>query len=257
MEILICDILKYLNDYISDFSLAEDFDNVGLLIGDENLKVKNVIISLDVTSNVVKKAVAENANLIIAHHPIIFNPLKRIKFKSLIYKVIKNDISVISMHTNFDKAAFGVSFCLAKALLLNDIKILEHSMGFGRIGVLKTELKFNSFLRYVSEKLNTPVKGVKTSKLIKRVAVISGAGGFGLSAALKEKADALVTGEVKHNVLLEAFEEDFCLVDASHFATEKVFCAPLAKILNERFNGFGVNFQITKEENPCCYYLGD
>ncbi len=254
IKILIGDVLKYFDEEIADVSLAEDFDNVGLLVGDENLKVENVMVSLDVTKNVVKMAKREKVNLIISHHPIIFNPIKRIDFNSLIYEIIKNDISIISMHTNFDRSSFGVSFCLAKALLLDDIEILKDSMEFGRVGNLKKPITFDYFLEYVSKKLNTPVKGVKTTRLIKRVAVVSGSGGFALNAAIKSKADALVTGDVKHNLLLEAFDKDFCVVDASHFATERVFCLPLVENLSKRFSNLGVKFIVASEEDPCIYY---
>lgn len=242
---------------MAPFKTAEEFDNVGLLVGDLDSAVSGGVVCLDVTAEVVETAIKKKAELIISHHPIIFNPLKKISNKSLIGKLLKNKISVISAHTNLDKAEKGVNFFLANALKLLNVKVLEQSMGYGRIGELKESLSFLEFLKYVSKKLKTLVKAVKTSKQIKKVAVVSGSGYFALDAAMKARADALITGESKHNVLIEAHEKNFCFVDASHFATENVFCEPLVEILNERFKKDGVSFFKTIQKNPAVFAFGE
>ena len=249
-------VLDYINT-IAPFSTAQDFDNVGLLIGDLHSDFNRCIVCLDVTRNVFKQAVEEKANLIISHHPVIFNGLKAILKKDLLYDILKTKISIISAHTNLDVAQFGVSFNLAQAIELLDVQILEESMNFGRIGNLKKELECDEFIKHVSKKLKTTVKAVKSSKKIKRVAVVSGSGYFALKAAIKKGADALVTGESKHDILVEAFEKNFCFVDASHFATEVVITLPLVDILNKKFKDDEVVFFAAKEQNPCCYAFGE
>ena len=242
---------------IAPFKTAQDFDNVGLLIGDLNAKVRNCVVSLDVTRDVLKLAKEKNAELIVSHHPIIFDGLKKILKEYLIYDVLQSKISIITAHTNLDVAEFGVSFCLAKALELLDVNVLENSMGFGRIGHLKESLDSSEFIKYVSKKLKTPVRAVKSSNKIKNVAVVSGSGHFALKAAKENSADALVTGESKHDVLIKAFNENFCFVDASHFATENVFCSFLVDMLREKFKHEGVNFFASNQKNPCVYVFGD
>ena len=227
-----------------------------MLAGDCNCEVKNVVVSLDLTKDVLKKAKEKKAELIITHHPIIFSPLKKILKTDLIYEIVDSKISVICAHTNLDKAKLGVSYLLAKKLKLLNIEILKDTMNFGRVGDLEKPLGFLEFLQFVSCCLKTPVKAVKTSKKIKRIAVVSGSGYFALKAAEKN-ADALVTGESKHDVLLKAFEDNFCFVDASHFATENVFVKPLVLMLNKKFNSFGVNFFESFQKSPCCFVNGD
>lgn len=243
-------------EQIAPFKEKEDFDNVGLLAGDFNARVKNVVVSLDLTKSVLKKAKEKKAELIVTHHPIIFNPLKKILKTDLIYELINSKISVICAHTNLDKAKFGVSYFLAKELKLLNVKILKDTMNFGRVGNLKKPLEFLEFVKFVSCCLKTPVKAVKTSKKIKRVAVVSGSGYFALKSAQKD-ADALVTGESKHDILLKAYEKDFCFVDASHFATENIFVKHLVLMLNKRLNPFGVKFFESFQKNPCCFVNGD
>ncbi len=249
-------MLNFLN-YVAPFRLAQDFDNVGLLVGDLNSKVKNCLVSLDVTRDVFKLAKEKYVDLIVSHHPIIFDGLKKILKEDLIYEVLQSKISIIAAHTNLDVADFGVSFWLAKTLELLDIKLLENTMGFGRIGCLKESLNSDEFVKYVSKKLKTPVRAVKSSKKIKNVAVVSGSGYFALKAAKESLADALVTGESKHDVLIKAFDENFCFVDASHFATENVFCSFLVDMLRKKFKDCGVNFFASNQENPCVYVFGD
>ncbi len=253
---IVLDILKFLDD-MAPVKTAQDFDNVGLLIGDEKQKVERVYITLDLTRDVLEKAKEEKIDLIITHHPIIFHPLKKVLKNDLVYDIIKSDISVISMHTNLDMAKRGVSFFLAKALNLLDIEILENTMEFARVGKLEEELDSKDFIKYVSKCLKGFVRGTTTKRKIKNVAVVSGSGYFALDTVISSNIDALVTGESKHDVFLTAKEKDFCFVDASHFKTEHIFCEPILNILNEKFGSFGVSFFVPVQKNPFCVAFGD
>lgn len=253
---IVLDILNFL-DNMAPVKTAKDFDNVGLLIGDEKNQVKNVYITLDLTRDILEKAKKEKIDLIITHHPIIFHPLKKVLKNDLVYDIVESDISVISMHTNLDIAERGVSYFLAKALNLLDIKILENTMEFARVGRLEKELDSKDFIKYVSKCLKGFVRGTITKRKIKNVAVVSGSGYFAIDTVISEDIDALVTGESKHDIFLKAKENDFCFVDASHFKTEHIFCEPICDILNKEFGFFGVNFFVPIQKAPFCVAFGD
>ena len=133
------DIYAYLNEFCP-FDTACDFDNVGLLVGDKNANVTKAIIALDCTLDAVNQAIETGAELIITHHPIIFSPLKSVTAESTVYRLIKNNISVISAHTNLDIAYGGVNDCLAATLNLRDVENVVGDDGFSfRKGVLQKE----------------------------------------------------------------------------------------------------------------------
>src|SRR5699024_7411771 len=119
-----------------------DYDNVGLLVGGQSQEVQRVLVCLDVTSQIVEEAVNKGCDLIVAHHPLIFKGLKRINPSSekgkIIYRLIREDISVIAAHTNLDAALDGVSFALGKKLGLEQLKFLDKNYPVSRKMVLTT-----------------------------------------------------------------------------------------------------------------------
>ena len=117
----VVDIYTVIND-IAPFDLAESWDNVGILVGGREDAVRKILVALDCTDNVIEEAKKIGANLIITHHPIIFDPIKKIDSNSLIYKLISNKIAVISAHTNLDAACGGVNDVLAAKLELEKIE---------------------------------------------------------------------------------------------------------------------------------------
>jgi len=126
-ELKVKDIINKLNK-IANPGLSYDWDNVGLQLGDGETVVKKILLTLDVTENAIEKAIREKANLIIAHHPFIFRPIKNIT-NPLYLKLIKNDISVFCVHTNLDVIMKGVSFALAEKIGLKDIEFLSSESG--------------------------------------------------------------------------------------------------------------------------------
>lgn len=119
-----------------------DYDNVGLLVGDPNQQISTILTCLDVTLDVVEEAIANNCDLIVAHHPLIFQSIDRINPTNeqgkIIFKLIKNDIALIAAHTNLDAALDGVSFVLGKKLGLENLKFLDNSYNISRKIVLTT-----------------------------------------------------------------------------------------------------------------------
>ncbi len=125
------EIIKYLEEWAPK-GIAWDKDNVGLQVGDPKIRIKNILISLDLNEEVINSAVKENCNLIITHHPILYYPLKNLDFSKnkiarMIQMLVKNNITLYSSHTNLDFTKQGVSYTLAKRLQLEENKILKKS----------------------------------------------------------------------------------------------------------------------------------
>ena len=230
--------LKSIFDFLCEIAPTEtalEFDNVGLLVGDKNADITSCVIALDCTQKTVDTAIEKGAQLIITHHPVIFSPLKKVLKDDIVYRLIENGISVISMHTNLDIAQKGVNAALLNVLELDNAKFINCEDGFiFPIAELKTELSADNFAKYVKEKLNTLVR-YSGNNSVKRVAVCSGSGADFLFLAKENGADALVTSECKHHLFNAAAQMGVTLVDGGHFNTEDVVIEPLCKILKEKF----------------------
>lgn len=229
------DIFEYLSE-IAPTCLAEDFDNVGILVGEPNAKVKGILVALDCTSHTIKSALENDANLIVTHHPVIFNPLKKVTDNDIVFKLISNKLSVISMHTNLDKANGGVNDCLCEVIGLKNLKTIDTEDGFPiKLGVLEKAFSTNEFALHLKNALGGSIKYSGPTREIKKVAVCSGSGSEFVFDAAACGADALVTADVKHNRFLEADELGINIFDAGHFETEDVVVEPLAKNLRNKF----------------------
>lgn len=215
---------------------ACDFDNVGLLVGNPDTEVKKAVIALDCTPNAITAAVENGCQLIITHHPVIFDPLKRVLAGSAVYEVIKNGISVISMHTNLDMGIGGVNDCLSVALSLENATKVKAQDGYMlNTGELTSPLYPDGLALYIKEKLGGAVKYVGAERQIKRVLLCSGSGGSYLNEVLRHGCDALITADVKHNHFLDAERLGVSVFDAGHFDTEDVVTEPLKRLLEQRF----------------------
>lgn len=229
------DILSYLND-IAPTETAMDFDNCGLLTGDGSTPVTKVLLSLDITSGVVREAQSLGCELIVSHHPVIFQPLKRLDAHSVPYMLAQCGISAICMHTNLDLAEdFGVNTCLAEAAgVKTPVKSERGECLF--IGDLEAETDIHTFAKAVRESLGCAgLRYTAVRPAVKTVAVSSGAGGSEIFAAAAEGADVLVTGEIKHHEINAANELGVNVVDAGHFKSEDIVIAPLQKKLSRQF----------------------
>ena len=126
-----CNEIMMKLENLAPVQLAESWDNVGLLVGDAAQNIQNIMVTLDVTPEVVREAIAKNTDLIIAHHPMIFSPLKRVVQDGgtgqMIRSLIKNDIGIYASHTNMDIAFGGLNDILASKLQLEDMKVLDVS----------------------------------------------------------------------------------------------------------------------------------
>lgn len=229
--------------------LAESWDNTGLLCGDWEKDVKKILLALDVTTDVVREAKKKGAGLIIAHHPVIFDPLRRIEPGSAVALLIQYDIAALCLHTNLDRAENGVNTALANALKLLDRELFPED--FICVGSLSSPMSAEAFALYIKEKLQAPsVRFSDHKDPIRRVAVSSGGGGEGVELYEKYRFDAFVTGELKHHQYIYAAEHGVCAFDAGHFPSENVVIAPLAKSLCDAFPETGF---IVSEACVCPY----
>lgn len=233
----VSEIFDFINSF-APFKTALPFDNAGLLVGDKNAEVKKIGVVLDVTADVTERAVENGIDLIISHHPVIFNGIKRLEPDSPPYLLARHGISVISAHTNLDAATGGVNDALAAALGLKNVTPLSdgQSDGYppmGRIGRLEAPLSCEQFAKTVAQRLCTKAKTVLCNGKILKVAVCGGAGEDFIMPAVDAGADALVTADIKHHNLLLAKSLGLCLIDAGHFETENVVVPILAKRISE------------------------
>lgn len=227
---ILSDILAFL-DTRAPFACAEDWDNPGLLVGNGGQPVNGILVALDATPGAIDAARAVGADLIVTHHPVIFAPLRQLAADSLPYRLAAAGIGLIAAHTNLDKAAGGVNDTLAACLGLTDVTVAPD--GMSRIGALPTPEEPAAFARRVAAALDTPVR-LCGDRTVRTVAVCGGGGGE-FAAALADRVDAFVTGEVKHHQWLEAAADGLTLIEAGHYATEVPVVDTLCAWLQEAF----------------------
>ncbi len=206
-------------------SLREPWDNDGLMCApDDSREVRRTLVALDVTEEIVDYAIANDIDLILTHHPLIFRPISSVTedyhVSRKVIKLVRNDISVISLHTRADKVEGGVNDILCDMLGIRSAVPFGEG-GIGRIGNLDEELDIQDFSYLVKDILECD--GVRVADAcipVQRVAVIGGDGKDFVRAALEMGADTLVSGRLSYNVMEEANEMGINLIEAGHFFTE-------------------------------------
>lgn len=231
------DLVEVLEELMPS-SLAEDWDNVGLMLGRRAKPVKKILLALDLTKEVVEQAVAQRVDLIITHHPAIFKKLRCVVDndwqQDLLLTLAEQGIAVYSAHTNLDCVSTGVNDVLAKLLKLEDTDVLDESNGLGRIGTVE-ETSLADYALLVKEALKADYLVVgDAGKVVRRVAVCGGAGSDLIQLALAKGADTLVTGDVKYHSAQEAVFGGLNIIDAGHQPTELPVLDKLADRLSMR-----------------------
>lgn len=229
------DIIEFTESF-APLSSAMDFDNVGLLVGNENSEVKKAVVALDITDDVIDEALENEAQLIISHHPVIFDALKNIPENSIVYRLINNNLSALCFHTNLDLSPeFGVNTCLAEAVGVKNASFVEGECLY--IGELENTTTNKAFAERVKNALNC--EGLRYTlpyKSVKKVAVCSGSGGDLAVLAQANGADVLLTGEIKHHDILNANKLGIAIIDAGHFKTEDIVITPFTEKLKKEFS---------------------
>jgi dinuclear metal center protein, YbgI family len=239
--------------------IAEDWDNVGLLIGDENRDINKMLFCLDLTEKAVDEAIEKGVDLIISHHPAIFSGMKRITTENLqgrkVLKLIENKIAVYSIHTNCDFAVNGLNDFVFEKLELNGnveivnqyefdeynfrknridrirggsvrIKTLDHEI---TLQVLVEKIKYHlglDYVRFVGDK----------NRKIRRIGLVTG-GGSSFMHDIKDRIDVFLTGDLRHHESLDALEEGGLLVDIGHYESEYLFADLMEREISRFFDG--------------------
>ncbi len=226
-------------------SLAEEWDNVGLMVGGTSGECSGVMLALDITDGVIEQAIEEGCNIIVTHHPFIFRPINRIDLDTAkgrqIAALLKNGIAVYSMHTNLDKAEKGINRALAD--LLGKNASLD---GCGVVFDIEPQT-LGAFAKTVAQRLDdrsVRIVGDPNAK-ISRVYAVSGSGASEYGRA-RECADALLTGDLKHHNYIDALGDAFPLAEYSHFSSEII----MQDILKAALDGAQIKIIKAKQNSP-------
>lgn len=242
------EIYQYL-DGLAPFSLQMDFDNTGFLVGRGDRQVARLLVSLDITEEVVAEAAELGCQLIVSHHPVIFFPARSITDADptgrTLLSLTERQIAAVCAHTNLDAVHGGVNDALAQKLGLVQIEQLKQDgvdasgrpYGIGRVGnTAGIPMYAPAFAAFVKEALGANgVRYVDARRPVRRVAVGGGACADMLKDALAMGCDTFVTADVKYNGFLDAKALGVNLIDAGHYPTEQVVVPVLAKWLESGF----------------------
>jgi dinuclear metal center YbgI/SA1388 family protein len=252
----VADILKFM-ETIAPKYMKMDWDNVGLLCGSRSTPVSKVVVALDPFEHVCQEAADWGAELIVTHHPLIFQAMKSITDETSIGRGIillcRNGISAINAHTNLDQAPGGVNDVLAQTLGLKNIQIIdptgEPAYGLLRCGEVN-EQSLDSFLGHVKHALGCKgLRYVDGGKSVRKVAVGGGSCAGAMLDALDAGCDTFVTSDIKYNQFWDASDLGLNLIDAGHFPTENPVVAVLAEKLQHAFPD--VEVKISEKHNDC------
>lgn len=241
-----------LMDEIAPRELALGFDNSGLIVDTDREEISRVLIALDCTEAVAREAESLGCELVLTHHPLLFNAVKRISPKDPItapvYRLIRSDIALFAAHTNLDIVEGGVNTQLCRLLgIENEIPVPPENLI--RIGRLSNKMRFTELAHLVERVLGASVRLAGDDDMVETVCVCGGSGGSEYMLAVQNGADALITGECKHNQAIEAVHAGLKVIVAGHYETERIALFPLMERLRERADG--VELILSKAEvNP-------
>lgn len=234
-------IYDFLNE-LSPFELQESWDNSGLLVGEFSDEVHRVYLSLDIDSEFIDSL--EPNSLIITHHPLIFKGLKRVEFSkypsNIIKKMIKKDISLIAMHTNFDVTHLN-KYVATKVLGFENIECEGYACYFN------VDMSLDELVVHIKSKMNIDtIRITEAKKEIKRCALTTGSGGDLINGI---KADCYLSGDFKYHQALEAKENNLSLIDIGHYESEHYF----SECLSENLKNFPLKVIMSNSKNPFTY----
>ncbi|MEY4262490.1 MAG: hypothetical protein RLY88_198 [Actinomycetota bacterium] len=234
--------------------LAEQWDAPGLVAGSVNQKVSRVLLTVDVTAEILAEAQDGEFDLILAHHPYLMRGVTTISEQTakgaLLASAARSRTAIYAAHTNADVVADGVSAALAAAIGILDAQPLvpssDHSIGHGRIGQLASPITLGDFARQVAGVLPSTATGVRVAgdydQLISRVALCGGAGDSFIGDAINAGADVYLSSDLRHHPVQDAREHSLlnggkpAIIDISHWAAEWLWLEVAAKQLSQEFS---------------------
>lgn len=248
------EVVTFLREFAPP-ELAEDWDNVGLLIGDPADEIRFVMTCLTLTPNVADEAILRGAQLVVSHHPVLFRPVQRLTAETsegrMLLSLIRAGISVYSPHTSYDSAADGINAQLARLFDLRGVQPLRprdalasetQSVGSGRWGRLLSTTSLRDLIDRVKPALRvSTVQFVgDLDRPITKLGIACGAAAEFLRDTAKLGCEALLTGEARFHSCLEAEAANIALILPGHFATERPAMEQLANVLRSRVAGLVV-----------------
>ena len=250
-------------DKIAPLSLQEDWDNSGMQIDLGYEEVDKVIVGLDINSELIEEAISKKANLIVTHHPLLFDPVRKLcpddVTGNYVIRLVRAGLPVYAAHTCFDSAPHGNTEYLLSKLGIQQmfrLPIPGRSISearTARIGSYHQPIFFSEFCEKLNKVLGCP-GGIKISgapeRLIQKVAVCTGAGGEFWEAAYAAGADVFISSEIKHHQAIAARECGMCIIDAGHYGSEYIFVRNMAKQLRKRCGDAVEIIETSSSQNP-------
>ena len=237
------DVLRIVDRVVPE-ALAEEWDNTGLQVGSLNRYAKGIILSLDADIAMFDKAREVGANIAITHHPLFFNPIKRLDLDTphgrIIERAVLDGVTLYSAHTNLDIMEGGVNDTLARRIgLLNKRPFAN----MGRIGEVSSEETLEAIAVKLKSDFSLPYVTIvgDLGRRINRIAVCGGSGGSLVKDAAENGADLLITGDVKYHAARDAEAYGIAVIDIGHFASESVGLPVLASIIKEALGKEGID----------------
>jgi len=246
--ITVSDIAQYINQVCPE-SLSFNGDNVGHLVGRASKPVQKVLVTLDVDEHVAREALDRGADLIVAHHPMMFHPIGRLTDSDpqqrALMLLVQNDIAMIAAHTNLDCVQGGLNDYLASKLGITNTSVIEAVSecdgvchGYGRVGEVSDGTTVADMLSLCCSALG--IEGVRyvgdEDRLVKKVAINCGGGAGEMNLCIDMGVDLFITGDVKYNPARDAYESGMAVIDAGHYETEHIAIELISSILAQRFD---------------------
>ena len=238
-----------------------DFDNVGMLLGFCEKKVHSVLVALDITDWVVDEAVQSGVDLIVSHHPLWFDGLKKVtdddeKGRKII-RMLTSGISSICLHTNMDTADGGVNDALMAALGARVTGLLDpHGVhpdgrpyGVSRLGEMEQPVDFREFLYRAKTALHSNgLRYHNAGRAVHKIACCGGSGGSDMQKAFYAGCDTFVTADLKYDQFLWAREYGLNLIDGDHFCTENLVVPVMADMLRNEYPELEVHVSASHDQ---------
>ncbi|MEH2941663.1 Nif3-like dinuclear metal center hexameric protein [Lachnospiraceae bacterium KK002] len=237
------------------------WDNVGLLVGNPEKEVNTVYIALDATEETIAEAAEAEADLLLTHHPLIFQGLKKVNTEDFtgrrVITLIQNDISCYAMHTNFDVK--GMAQLGAERMGLTDCQVLdvtcqeEQEEGIGKAGLLPCTMTVAECAGKVKEAFGVELVKIfgRPDDRVAKAAICPGSGKSVIGKAIAAGAQVLITGDIDHHDGIDSAAQGLAIIDAGHYGVEKMFISYMETYLKERTSGIRIIAQ--PEKQPFLY----
>jgi|SRR5690554_2106302 len=252
-------------EQIAPLHLQEDYDNAGLITGSPEWEVQGVLCALDCTPAVIEEAIQSGCNMVVSHHPIVFQGLKKLSgdtyIQRAVIQAIRHDVAIYAIHTNLDNVLQnGVNQRIAERIELEKCRILDPrdesgEIGAGLVGELRNGMKPDDFLSHLQTRFELEIiryTPVSENRNLQRIAVCGGSGSFLLEKAILANADAFVTSDFKYHQFFDA-DNRIMVLDIGHYESEKFTIQLLFELISNNFSNFAA--QMTKvNTNPVRYF---